>query len=242
MALYFFFGASFTVWGLVQNPYRSDIKARREEEVTPSTTTTLMCNYGKRRAAAIVVILFSVVLLAVAFYLITGPMMRHLTQKPETTLVVLATRQDPDLAPKEGRFAGSEPCTAAEACLCRGDYRTANYVHRKGRGCLRIAEHRCLIRSTRGFDTLAHCQRQCGSHDTNGRLSARCGTTTSTQPCSWKDRRHSVFWDGRACRHWDTSVCPSSAHPDWASCHERCGVKRHTTTKTTSQGLDDDQL
>ncbi|XP_070377647.1 uncharacterized protein [Dermacentor albipictus] len=309
-------------WGLVQNPYRSDIRSRKEEEPATPSTTTMIWSYWKHRAVAIIVILLSVVVLAVAFYLITvsypwpcsrqwsdkrrriplaGPIMRHLTQKPETTLVVLATRQDPNLDSKERIFAkprihrrvavehdacvrsfarctstaylctrtrgcqpwrpeghclaggarfatmdecrrtcqnGSEPCTVAKACLCRGDYRTANYVHRRGRGCLRIAEHRCLVQPKRGFDTLAHCQHQCGSH---GWLSTRCGMTAPTQPCSWKDRWHRVFWDGRTCRRWNVSVCPSNTHPDWPSCRKRCGLMReirHTaaaTQTTTSE-------
>ncbi|KAH7942587.1 hypothetical protein HPB49_025608 [Dermacentor silvarum] len=196
-------------WGLVQNPYRSDIRAWREEDAATPSTTTMMWSYWKRRAVAIIVILFSIVVLAVAFYLITDltvdskegifakPWIHRrvaveddicvgsFTNCRSTAYRCTLTRGCQPWHPEEyclaggARFAtmdecrhtcqnGSEPCAIAEACPCRGDYRTANYVHRRGRGCLRLADRRCLVRPTRGFDTLAHCQRQCGSHGTNG--------------------------------------------------------------------------
>ncbi|XP_070377653.1 uncharacterized protein [Dermacentor albipictus] len=254
-------------WGLVQNPYRSDIRSRKEEEPATPSTTTMIWSYWKHRAVAIIVILLSVVVLAVAFYLITEPRIhrrvavehdacvRSFARCTSTAYLCTRTRGCQPWRPEGhclaggARFAtmdecrrtcqnGSEPCTVAKACLCRGDYRTANYVHRRGRGCLRIAEHRCLVQPKRGFDTLAHCQHQCGSH---GWLSTRCGMTAPTQPCSWKDRWHRVFWDGRTCRRWNVSVCPSNTHPDWPSCRKRCGLMReirHTaaaTQTTTSE-------
>ncbi|XP_070377655.1 uncharacterized protein [Dermacentor albipictus] len=174
-------------WGLVQNPYRSDIRSRKEEEPATPSTTTMIWSYWKHRAVAIIVILLSVVVLAVAFYLITvsypwpcsrqwsdkrrriplaGPIMRHLTQKPETTLVVLATRQDPNLDSKERIFAKPRihrrVAVEHDACVRSFARCTSTaYLCTRTRGCQPWRpEGHCLAGGAR-FATMDECRRTC---------------------------------------------------------------------------------
>lgn len=299
------------MWDLVQNPVqRAD--AAKEHKETTSITTARWSSF-KRQVIAVLVILFSLIVLTAAFYLVIGPLMIQMTQKPETTRFVLATRhgQDEEQRP-ERRFAkpwgrlhhgaveldgcvrsfancssataagwstayrcvrpgmcepwkaeehclaggarfdtmnkcrrschNGDSCTVAEACPCRGDYRTANYVHRADRGCRRLADHRCLVQPAQGFSTLAHCRRECGAQGhTTGQPSARCGSTASTRPCGWEDRQHRAFWDGHECRPWDASVCPPDVHPDRKACREQCveRAEHSAAAVTKAQSIED---
>ncbi|XP_072145514.1 uncharacterized protein [Dermacentor andersoni] len=126
----------------------------------------MIWSYWKHRAVAIIVILFSMVVLAVAFYLITGPMIRHLTQTPETTLVVLATRQDPNLDSKEGIFAKPRihrrVAVEDDACVRSFARCTSTaYVCTLTRGCQPWhPEEHCLAGGAR-FATMDECRHAC---------------------------------------------------------------------------------
>ncbi|XP_049526835.1 uncharacterized protein LOC119458429 [Dermacentor silvarum] len=93
-------------------------------------------------------------------------MMRHLTEKPETTLVVLATRQDLTVDSKEGIFAKPwiHRRVAVEDDICVGSFtncRSTAYRCTLTRGCQPWhPEEYCLAGGAR-FATMDECRHTC---------------------------------------------------------------------------------
>ncbi|KAM7289978.1 hypothetical protein ISCGN_030106 [Ixodes scapularis] len=121
--------------------------------------------------------------------------------------------------------AGKSSCLPFdESCRCTGDYRIVNYVHSEAVGCRRLAQHRC-VSVDQGFASRSLCRHKCGFHrrgNANSSRDSRCFLKARPRPCSWRDKLFRFYWDGAACRPWDSAVCPQGAYGDPDTCSANC--------------------